>query len=1059
MESFSGDTGESTEDIPGRKKSKLKSLKTRLFGRSKRAGVERSAKLSQSESDITAGKGLGSEEDLACSEGMMGSRALSHDSIFLADEILTEAEPVRVLSQENVHSKVKFLQMKLQQQKMHLGPPPLVLPIRRPEDLRSRYEDEGFPHSPLEILGGDVTTQGALSKTTFQPPSRPLSPIPKPTLTKSVPLTSSLPLPLSVPSNTSVVEPPLDFSSPAQFNPLDTSAARHRMSIKPRNQRASTKKKPAANDSRSHLHTLNNVNNPESVREEEQWLSTQVEVTLETEQGGVIIPIPSQLLPSKSPDVATITQEATSKSSSLTFSQQDQALPGRVPSVTSQVLRVKPHRPADVMSSERPRSSFTPSELKDKREGDFEIQVMSHDKRNTLNKAGMTEVSSNQLSSAFGSVVAFRSPSVHQQVQSETENIRGIKRAAPGSGSFHFSITTAKSREGERPRSGSFVGVLEHTEARHRTEEKPLSNMRGKEELRDLQPRGGTFAVGRLRQEGALNKSPVLPWDRRDSLKKVEAVAPSKNITADTLEGEEVESRQEVVEEAMEAQEAEEGEESKTAFGIKLRSTSQSVRFRSDASSNHNSKPPVCEGPSDKQKRQEISDNASYMSKILSNISCTPSTSADVQLTDPTPCGLSLPVKNNPPSTGDPHIMPTEVQTNSSKPKEVETSLAAPQEPKSDPQTSSSEVSWMSLAMEKTRSLQQLFTSRFPRDFTGGQTAARPQAQTTNQTDATTGEQTQTQTVKVQQSATPLEAANQPSTDAAKAETVPSRSQAQTFKPSLMGVQQKMSMASPVQSNTSREAQTSKESNEPQSIPNTAQSTSVQTNARTIQSPMHSYPQTEISSQFAQGSVTQSLAQSYLSSGQQQPPWSNRGLHPTNQLKSTTSVSSPSSATAPPPVSALGRGEREAIMQEKEGASLSGRRAVWAGSISEKAAFLEKRAEWTAPPGTKGVELKKAQTEAHTSGESPASAKTTPLSKDTKPEGRQGVKPAESSPYKVPDRPREDKWLRKNVTSSSSPSSSPTMPSPLQSMSDSSQPSWMELAKRKSMAWSDKSMD
>lgn len=41
----------------------------------------------------------------------MGSRALSHDSIFLADEILTEAEPVRVLSQENVHSKVKFLQV------------------------------------------------------------------------------------------------------------------------------------------------------------------------------------------------------------------------------------------------------------------------------------------------------------------------------------------------------------------------------------------------------------------------------------------------------------------------------------------------------------------------------------------------------------------------------------------------------------------------------------------------------------------------------------------------------------------------------------------------------------------------------------------------------------------------------------------------------------------------------------------------------------------------------------------------------------------------------------
>uniref|UniRef100_A0A3Q0TA44 Uncharacterized protein n=1 Tax=Amphilophus citrinellus TaxID=61819 RepID=A0A3Q0TA44_AMPCI len=40
----------------------------------------------------------------------MGSRALSHDSIFLADQVLTDPEPARVLSQENVHSKIKALQ-------------------------------------------------------------------------------------------------------------------------------------------------------------------------------------------------------------------------------------------------------------------------------------------------------------------------------------------------------------------------------------------------------------------------------------------------------------------------------------------------------------------------------------------------------------------------------------------------------------------------------------------------------------------------------------------------------------------------------------------------------------------------------------------------------------------------------------------------------------------------------------------------------------------------------------------------------------------------------------
>lgn len=293
--------------------------------------------------------------------------------------------------------------------------------------------------------------------------------------------------------------------------------------------------------------------------------------------------------------------------------------------------------------------------------------------------------------------------------------------------------------------------------------------------------------------------------------------------------------------------------------------------------------------------------------------------------------------------------MPTELQTTCSNPKEAETALAAPQEHQPAPQTAPAEVSWMSLAMEKTRSLQQLFISRFPRDFTGVQAVARPQAQaqTTNQTETVTGAQIQTST-------TSLEAANQPSTDAGRAEAVQSRSQALVLK-------SKTSTTSPVRSNTSREAHTSKQTNEPQSHPNTTQSASqsafVQTHPWTTQSPLHSSVQTETSSQFAQGTVTHSLAHFYLSSGQQQPPWSNRGLQPAN--KSTTSapstVSTTSSATASPPVSALGRGEREATVQEKEGASLSGRRAVWTGSVSEKAAFLEKQAEGTTPPGTKGV--------------------------------------------------------------------------------------------------------
>ncbi|XP_056294445.1 uncharacterized protein cracdla isoform X2 [Pseudoliparis swirei] len=829
MESFSGDTEGSTEDIPGRKQSKFKSLKNRLFGRSKREGGA-GAELSQSVSDITAGKGPGSEEDLACPQGTMGSRALSADSIFQADQALPETEPARVLSQENVHSKIKALQMQLEQQKMHLGPPPPVLPVRRAEDLGSRCEDAGLPHSHLE-------TPAAPSKTQSQPSSRPLSPIPKPIL--SVPLTLSLPL--SVPSSSSVVEPPLDFSCPVQFTPcLDTSAARHRLSVKPRNQRASTKKThPAVNEQHSDRHALNNIHHPESVREDKQWLSTQEALTSGTEQGVDVIPITSQLLPSQSPEVAPVTSEAAHKSSSQAVSQQDQALLERIPFAPSQILRVKPHRPADARPSERPRSSFIQSELRDNRDGDFEIQAMSLDKRNTLNKAGTTDASCDRLDTNFGS------SSEEQRVQSETESKRGIRRPAPGSGSFNFSITSAKSRDGESLQSGSFVGGLEHIEARHKTvwgvEDKPSSSTREKDELR-----GGLFAAGRLRPEGAPHKGSV-PSDRRDSLKKVEWVTPSQNVTADTgaTKAEEVGSNQEMADF--------EDEEGKTAFGVKLRSTSLSVRLRSDSPSHHSSKLLACEEQCDTLKEQEI---------------------GDLRSKDPTPSGFCLPVKYNTLPTNTPPATATEVRTTSSNLKKVETSTQGAQ---SAPQTASCEVTWMSLAMEKTKSLQQLFTSRFPRDFTGVQTAAQPQAQ-----------------VQPQKSTTPTEAAGQASTDAVGAEA------AQTVKPSAGQLK-----TPPLQPSASREPQTFKGTSEPRFASQSASHPAGPTNPRTTQSPLHSSTQTE--------TTTQSLAQLYLVSGQQQSP--GRGLQTINQLKSTTLVS-----TTP---SASGRGERDATAQE--------RRAVWAG--------------------------------------------------------------------------------------------------------------------------------
>lgn len=242
----------------------------------------------------------------------------------------------------------------------------------------------------------------------------------------------------------------------------------------------------------------------------------------------------------------------------------------------------------------------------------------------------------------------------------------------------------------------------------------------------------------------------------------------------------------------------------------------------------------------------------------------------------------------------------------------------------------------MSLAMEKTRSLQQLFASRFPRDFTGGQARPQTQVRTTNQTETIAGAQLLTST-------TSLEAANQPSADAGKAEPKQSKTQAQIVKPK---------MAPSLLSNTSKEQHPSKQIHESHSQPNTTQSASqavsIQTHPRTTQSSLLSSIQSEISSQSPKGS----FAQFYLSLGQQQqqPLWSNQGK-PGNKCTAVapSTIFVASSATTPSQVSVSGREETETIVQEKEDASVSGRRAVWPGS-----AFLEKQAEWTSP-GTKGV--------------------------------------------------------------------------------------------------------
>jgi len=137
----------------------------------------------------------------------------------------------------------------------------------------------------------------------------------------------------------------------------------------------------------------------------------------------------------------TVTFEEVPKLSSQSFAQQNQALP-RIGA--SQVQWVKSPSLVDPVSSGRPHSSFIESEIKGKKESDLEKRVVLHDETNTLNKAETAELSTDQLSTTLGSVVASELSSANQHLRGEDKITRGIKRPAARSGSFHSSINTSK---------------------------------------------------------------------------------------------------------------------------------------------------------------------------------------------------------------------------------------------------------------------------------------------------------------------------------------------------------------------------------------------------------------------------------------------------------------------------------------------------------------------------------------------------------------------------------------------------------------------------------------
>ncbi|XP_040513280.1 CRACD-like protein isoform X4 [Gallus gallus] len=229
------------EDNSGKKKSKFKSFK-KFFVKKKRkesSSGSSNLKLFQSTSDVAASHDMhasfDSEDEHEAHKGIMGSRALSHDSIFIPEIGQESARPVRVFSQENVSDRIRALQMKLQPT-MKLGPPPpFGYHAKRTDDAGTSSEDDGLPRSPPEMsLFQEILSSGTTVRVTLGPHSRSRS-----TDGQLYPRHGSAKTKAPHDSDSSI-SPAANFETPPELSScLDNSAAKHKLLIKPRNQRSS----------------------------------------------------------------------------------------------------------------------------------------------------------------------------------------------------------------------------------------------------------------------------------------------------------------------------------------------------------------------------------------------------------------------------------------------------------------------------------------------------------------------------------------------------------------------------------------------------------------------------------------------------------------------------------------------------------------------------------------------------------------------------------------------------------------------------------------------------
>nr|XP_021526016.1 uncharacterized protein KIAA1211 homolog isoform X1 [Aotus nancymaae] len=240
------------------KKKKFQPFK-KLFGKRKKKDTslfqaQSVGKKSYSHQSVSNGTFSSDEEtledDLRSFNYSMGSRAFSHDSIFIPDGGAESEQTVQAMSQDNILGKVKTLQQQLGKNIKFGQRPPNAISMKKANSGEASLEEDLFLTSPMEIVTQqDIILSDAENKSSDTPSS--LSPLNLPGAgsemeEKVAPVKPSRPKRHF--SSAGTIESVNLDAIPLAIARLDNSAAKHKLAVKPKNQRVSKKHRRLAQD-------------------------------------------------------------------------------------------------------------------------------------------------------------------------------------------------------------------------------------------------------------------------------------------------------------------------------------------------------------------------------------------------------------------------------------------------------------------------------------------------------------------------------------------------------------------------------------------------------------------------------------------------------------------------------------------------------------------------------------------------------------------------------------------------------------------------------------------